>query len=476
MKPRVVLYNPRAPFHTMPLALLAVGSRLDRRRVDVRLVDGRLVPDGARAVIEALDGRTLCVGITVLTGAPIRDAVAVTRAVRSVRPELPIVWGGWHPSLFPVQSLLEADLDAVVLGQGEDTLADLVERLASGATLEGVAGSMVRRRLGRDERDLVVRGGERALVDINRFPAHDYGLIPVERYFAAKRRRQLDYVSSQGCRFRCSFCADPYVYGRNWTGLDPARVGEELAFLARHYGVEDVAFQDETFFTSPRRVMAIADELLRRAVRFTWTATLRADQAGRLDDDAFRLCRHAGLRRVMIGVEAGTQALLDWMQKDITVAEVFDAAEKCRRAGVGALFNFIVGFPDEPPASVRATLDVAKRLRAMSPAFEVAVFYYKPYPGNDLAARLEQRGFPLPRSLHDWAAFDYVAAKSPWVAPDLQALVDSFKFYQRLAWSRSRPWLAPLKALARWRVAGHRYGFPVERVLAEWRHPTAELS
>jgi anaerobic magnesium-protoporphyrin IX monomethyl ester cyclase len=476
MPPNVVLYNPRAPFYTMPLALLAVGSRLDRRRLEVRIVDGRLERDGLGALFAALDHRTLCLGLSVLTGAPIRDALALTRAGRAARPTLPIIWGGWHPSLFPLQSLLEADLDAVVIGQGEETLAALVERLAAGAALEAVAGSIVRPRGARQREGAVLRGAPRPLVDVNRLPAHDYTLIPVERYFAAKRRRQLDYVSSQGCRFRCAFCADPYVYGRNWTGLDPSRVGDEVAALARRYAVEEVAFQDETFFTSPQRVTAIAQELLHRDLRVRWTATLRADQARRLDFEAFLLCRRAGLRRVLIGVEAGSQPTLDWMQKDITVEEVIDAAEKCRRADVAALFNFIVGFPGESPASVRATLQLAKRLRAMSPKFEIALFYYKPYPGNALAALLERSGHRLPQRLEDWAAFDYVATPSPWIAPELAALVEGFKFYQRLAWSRPRRWLAPLQALARWRCAGDRYGFPIERRLAQWLRPTPDLT
>ena len=62
---------------------------------------------------------------------------------------------------------------------------------------------------------------DRPLKDIDTFPAHDYSLIQVERYFLLKKRRQLDYISSQGCRFRCSFCADPLVYRRGWFGLAP---------------------------------------------------------------------------------------------------------------------------------------------------------------------------------------------------------------------------------------------------------------
>ena len=98
-RPRVVLYNPRAVFYTMPLALIAIASALDRDKLDVVIIDGRLEADPVAAVVAASRG-ALCVGITVLTGAPIHDALAVSRAVRADNPSTPIVWGGWHLSLF----------------------------------------------------------------------------------------------------------------------------------------------------------------------------------------------------------------------------------------------------------------------------------------------------------------------------------------------------------------------------------------
>jgi radical SAM superfamily enzyme YgiQ (UPF0313 family) len=467
---RVVLYNPRAVFHTMPLALVAIGSALDPARYDVRIVDGRLADDALPGLLAVLDG-ALCLGVTVLTGAPIRDALRVTRAVRARWPRLPIVWGGWHPSLFPTETLAdEAGIDLAVHGQGEATLREIVDRLAAGEDPGRPAGSAGRV----DGRP--VRHPARPLQDLNALPAHDYGLIPVERYFQAKGRRQLDYVSSQGCRFRCTFCADPFVYERGWVGLEPARVGEELAALARRHGVEDVAFQDETFFTSPRRVAAIAEELRRRDLAFTWTATLRADQGARLDEGVLAACRQSGLRRVMVGVESGSQAMLDRMKKDVRIDQVLATADRCRRLGVAALFNLIVGLPDEPPAGMAETLHMAKRLRAMSPHFEVAVFFYKPYPGSELAADLRRRGHRFPGTLEEWAEFDYVGSAGPWVTPGQRVLVERFLFYQRLAWGPRRTFRAPLAALARWRCAGDRYGWPVEKAVLERLRPRPRLS
>src|SRR3954468_20876810 len=97
---KIVLYNPKAVFWTMPLGLMAVGSALDPARYEVKIIDARLERDPVgRVLAETRDA--LCLGVTVLTGAPIRDAMTVCRAAKGARPDLPVVWGGWQPSLFP---------------------------------------------------------------------------------------------------------------------------------------------------------------------------------------------------------------------------------------------------------------------------------------------------------------------------------------------------------------------------------------
>src|SRR5882724_399130 len=94
---KIVLYNPRAVFFTMPLALLAIGSELDPELYEVVTIDGRLETDPESAVLAHLDG-ALCLGVTVLTGAPIADALMISRAAKGARADLPVIWGGWHPS------------------------------------------------------------------------------------------------------------------------------------------------------------------------------------------------------------------------------------------------------------------------------------------------------------------------------------------------------------------------------------------
>ena len=420
---KVVLYNPKAVFFTMPLALLAIGSALDPEKYEVVIVDGRLEPDPLAAIEPHLHD-ALCLGLTVLTGAPISDALAVTRAVKRRRPALPVVWGGWHPSMFARECLQdEPAVDVTVQGQGEETFAEIVERLAGGRTLEGCAGCTARLIDGR-----IVQNPARPLQPVERFRAHDYRLISVPRYYELKARRQLDFITSQGCNFRCAFCSDPFVYGRKWVGLDPGLIGLRLGELWQRYRFDDVNFQDETFFTRRERVQAMAEGIVESGRKFTWAATMRADQGVRLPEETWVRCRQSGLRRLLVGVESGSDEMLKRIRKDIRIEQVFETASRMREHGIAGNFPFIVGFPEESDESVAASLEAARRLQAMSAAFTTPIFYFKPYPGSELVSEAVARGHRLPDTLEAWSTFDYVEGlPGPWVSRDKYTRVEAFK-------------------------------------------------
>ena len=468
---KVVLYNPRAVFFTMPLALLAIGSELDPERYEVIIVDGRLEPDPERAVLAHLDG-ALCLGVTVLTGAPISDALNISRAAKRARPGLPVVWGGWHPSMFARECLAEPAVDVTVRGQGEETFAEIVGRFAAGRSLEGCAGCTVRLPGGN-----ICENPPRPLAPVDRFRAHDYDLIPMQRYYELKGKRQLDYISSQGCNFRCAFCSDPFVYGRKWVGLEPTRMAMRLKELWERYRFDDVNFQDETFFTRAHRVQALADRIVESGMKITWAATMRADQGVRLPDEVWARCKASGLRRLLVGVESGSNEMLKRIRKDIRIEQVFHTAAQMLKYGIAGHFPFIVGFPEESDSSIQATLDCAKRLRSLSPDFLTPIYYFKPYPGSELVIEAVARGFQLPQTLEAWSTFDYVAGlPGPWVSPEKFRLIERFKFFHELAWKRVSRGKRLLQQLARYRCSRDEYRWPVEMLLGRWVVPAKRLS
>src|SRR5579863_5058833 len=352
----------------MPLALLAIGSFLDREKYEVVIIDGRLEDDPLQKIFSLLP-HAICLGVTVLTGDPIKNALEISRAVKNKFPKVPVVWGGWHASLFPVETLDEESIDIVVKGQGEISFTELLERLENKKSLFGLQGICYK------ENQNVIQNMDRDLADINSFPAFDYNLIDVPGYRKLSNKNQLDYISSQGCRFRCAFCADPAMYKRGWHGYVAERIGSEIESLWKKYKFNHVHFQDETFFTNKKRVQEVAREFINRKLPITWFGTMRADQGVRLDDDTWELCKRSGLKKIMIGMEAGTQEMLDWMQKDIKLEHIFQTARQCIRYDIAIIFSVIVGFPGETAQSISATLAVVKKLRKMSPDFSVSIYY-----------------------------------------------------------------------------------------------------
>ena len=471
MRLKVVLYNPRAVFFTMPLALLAIGSELDPERYEVIIVDGRLESDPEAAVLAQLRD-AVCFGVTVLTGAPISDALQISRAVKRAHPQLPVVWGGWHPSMFARECLAEPSVDVIVRGQGEASFAEIVARLTRGESLSGCAGCTLRLPDGAIEENPA-----RALLPVEMFRAHDYRLIPVERYFELKGKRQLDFISSQGCNFRCAFCSDPFVYERKWVGLDPTRMALRLKELWERYRFDDVNFQDETFFTRRSRIQAFVEQLLRYELPFTWAGTMRADQGVRLPQELWTSAARSGLRRLLVGVESGSDEMLRRIRKDIRIEQVFETAASMVRHRIAGHFPFIVGFPQESDDSVRATLACAKKLRALSAEFRTPIFYFKPYPGSEIVIEEVKRGYRLPSSLEEWSRFDYVAGEpGPWVSRDRFRLIERFKFFSELADTPTGRAAALLRPLAAYRCRRDEYRLPVEMLFTRWLLPAERLS
>jgi len=139
MNRRIVLYNPKAEYWTMPLALLSLASALDRSRYEPVIIDGRLENDPEEAVLGHCE-EALCVGCTVLSGSPIIDALEVSRVVRSRYADTPLIWGGWHPSVLPETCLEEPSVDIAVQGQGEPVLNEVLDLCARSGLRRVVVG------------------------------------------------------------------------------------------------------------------------------------------------------------------------------------------------------------------------------------------------------------------------------------------------------------------------------------------------
>ena len=470
-KKTILLYNPKAVFYDMPLALLAIRSMLDRNKYDIKIIDARVDKD-VKSLIKKYAPSATCFGVTVLTGSPIEDAMEITNYAKENFPHLTTVWGGWHTSLFPEQVLKDCSyVDITVQGQGEATFKDIIEYTEGTKNLNEVKGITYR-----NEKGNIIKNAPREMVDMDTLPMVNYNLIDVEKYFKLKKRRQFDYISSVGCYFRCTFCADPFVFQRKWSAISPTRVADELEHWYSKYQFTDVNFQDETFFTYPKRIVEIANLFIEKNIKISWAATMRADQGNRMEDEEFEICVKSGMRRLLIGVESGSQSMMDWLKKDIKIEQVYLCAERCKRYGVAVIFPFIVGFPNETNESVKSSVAMIRELNEMYNKFNTPIFYFKPYPGSKITEDVLTEGYQLPQTTKDWSEFDYIGSSGPWVSDQKYTFFERFKFYLKTGYTKQNKLLKPIQWLAKKRCEKEFFNFPIEKFLFETFTKSQKLS
>jgi anaerobic magnesium-protoporphyrin IX monomethyl ester cyclase len=456
MSPPIILYQPRAEGKVLPLGLVHVGSMVPEERVVI--IDGRVELAPEAQVVE-LGGDALCLGVSVVTGAPILDALRVSRAAKSTNPRLPVIWGGWHPSLLAEQCLASGVVDACVIGQGERTLATIVGALREGRSFDGIPGVTWKR--GGE----VVRNAARPFEDVNGFPAADFGLLDMERFFRFRGARRLDYCSSQGSVAEDAAGAEPSVCGRGFSGLAAERVVNELKELVGRYRLSEVVFKDDDFFADLRRTEEISRGLIESGVRVRWSAAGRADRLGRLADEQLRLLRASGCSRVTVGTGAARGARPRESTQGTLSEEALEAASKLHRAGIGACFLFTVGSPKEAKDSLAAIYRTAKAIREIDGEFETPISFYAPDPGRGLPEGGAPPDFASPATLEDWQKLDFDHWIGPWIPESVRRAVLRYNFYLGHGYRKPsrRVGKRLLHYLARARVKTNFYAFDWER-------------
>ena len=459
MKPKVILYNPKTPAYTFPLGLMAIASYLDQSKYDIEIIDGRIRNDCISRVANASDN-LLCVGVAVWTGEPIKWALNFSREAKRIRPDVPVIWGGWHPSILPEQCLKDSSVDIVVKGQGEITFSELLKRLEEKKPLRNCAGIAFK------ENGRIINNTDRPFTDITKFPPLNYSFIDPEKYFAKKGTRQLDYYSSQGCPYRCRFCADPLVFEGRWSSHSATRVLQEITYLVSKYNVQEVFFSDDNLFANIKRIEEICDGLISSNLKISWLGTVRADLLKKVSDDSLRKIKASGCRKFNIGAESGSEEILKRINKKCTTDDLIESAGKCSKYGIHAAFSFIAGLPHEEKRHLRQTVNLIKKIKEINGNFEFKIFFYLPYPGSEISSELKEQGAALPETLEEWMDFHFQKLNMPWIDKSLNELTDRLNFYLDYGYRKPKriieKLLLPIHMSARWRCRHDFYSFPLE--------------
>lgn len=419
-KKQIVLYFPdtleNLAMIAPPLSLLAIGAFLEKEGFEVTIYDKRKDNSAHEKILSQLKG-SLVVGITSLTGPQIADGIELSKKIKRSNANVPVVWGGWHASLLPEQTLSNPYIDFVVRGQGEITFVELLEALQRKAPLESVQGLLFKK----DGK--IIDNGSRGSIDINQFPFLAYHLIDMTKYPGRPSTPSDVYTTirtQQGCPYRCEFCAEPIVYKRKSVRYTPKRTVDEIERLVNDYGITEISFQDPTFILSVKHLKAFCNEMIRRKLKVKWGATARYTTIARMDGDTLALLKKSGCDILHPGVEAGSQEMMDYIKKDQKLDYLIDCVEKLVRYEIRGLYSFIIGMPGEPEGEISKVFQLVKKIKEKDPEAIVPINFYTPYPISPLYHKAIAQGFQEPQTLEGWQDFSARKNRMPWVTREME--------------------------------------------------------
>lgn len=378
----LVFPRTRYPSGQPPLGILSLAAYLHREsdaQVDILDLTFRKKPfDYLR---EGLSARRYdVVGVSVMTSM-VRDAKRASTIARETNPQSLIIWGGPHPTVLPDDTLALPHVDAVVIGEGEETLLELVQR---GGDPSGVTGIWYKTADGD-----FVRNPPRSLIqDLSALPWPARDAVDMRTYTRAwysltaadPTLLGTSLITSRGCPYVCTYCQPTLrqLFGKKVRRRSVDDVLDELVHLKETYGLNAFMFEDDTFIIHRRWIKEFSARLKEMNLGLRWGCNVRADLVTR---ELLEPMVKAGLAQINMGIESGTQRILDQIyDKRNTIEDVRQAVSIAKSLGLKVGGYFMIGAPTETEEEIERTIRFAARLPIDEAAFNITT----PLPGTYL--------------------------------------------------------------------------------------------
>ena len=364
----------RSSFRFPPLGLGYLASSLESCGCKPKLLDCTFL-DREEAWQRARDSKADIVGIYSMVSMQ-EDSLAFARLMRD-RCDL-LVAGGPLPSCSP--ETFHGDFDLVVVGEGEQTIQEIVEAYEAGSSFSSIKGLQYRHR----QQGITIQTPKRDLqphLDQIPFPARH--LFPNQKYIDHWKRR-LGYsatsvLTTRGCPFSCEFCSNA-VFGATYRERSPENVLDEVE-EALALGYQRIHFADDVFTLNKKRMMKICEDIQAHGLDFKWECLGRVDS---IDAATAKAMKKSGCDRILFGIESGDESILKLMNKSISPDQARRAIEAARAAGLKTGAFFILCYPGDTDDTVLKTIRFATSLPLDYLSFTVA----HPLPGTMLSQRI----------------------------------------------------------------------------------------
>ncbi len=328
------------------------------------------------------------------------------RLIKNKYPSIITVASGlWYSADYERQMRLNPTIDYILIGEGEITLEDLVNNLATKSKdMRDIPGLVSRR-----DKSTIIVGPHRGLIpDLNVLPMPAYDLFPMDKYVGHTYWKPFaELMTSRGCPGKCHFCYEWALYDSrsaakdftSWRGLSGKRIVDELDILEKQYGITTVVMQDDAFNSDTKAMIEFCEEKIKRGNKIGWVCLGRADQ-WISQTDILPLMRKAGLFMALTGVEVESDSQLVKTGKGVTIDQIKQTIKLLRANNIGTVGTVLIGLKDDTEEKIKQRLQTADEIDPDVFALD----YLTPVPNSpDWRYGIQQKWFdPETINLKDW--------------------------------------------------------------------------
>ena len=405
IRPNVIIFPQSLSFYgpVPPVGLAYVAAVLRDAGHDVDVIDsvgdaldqfedfdspvGRLRRIGLSPdeVVARIDPDTQVLGVTNMflhEWPVIRDIIEKAKAEY---PNLVVMAGGDNATAYWPWMFEQSDaLDYCVLGEGEATALELVNRVGSGMSMAGLQG--LASRAPADEGGSCDTGLSIRTKKLDTIPRPAWDLFPIEEYLAyadfwgVHRGRSMPMLATRGCPYKCTFCSSPQMWTTKYMVRDPDDVADEIAQYVDQYGVENVNFSDLTAITRRKWTLEFADALEARDLGISWQLPT-GTRAEALDAEVLQRLWDTGCRNIKYAPESGSNRMLEIYDKRVKLEHILVSLKAAKEVGIVTGVNIILGHPAETWKDVWKSLTFLVKA-AWAGCNDACVMIFGPYPGS----------------------------------------------------------------------------------------------
>ena len=300
--------------------------------------------------------------------------------------------GGEHVTGFPEFSLEQAPLDSVVMGEGEETIIQLLEHVEKNLPLDNVCGLAYK-----DSEGLVkVNPRRQRIKEIDSITQPAWDLFDIKKYnevnqpHGSSQGKFMPMLATRGCPFSCTFCTSPNMWTTEWIPRDHKLVVDEMQEYLKLYGTTDFQFEDLTAIVRKDWIIDFCDEIIQRKMEITFQLPSGTRSEG-IDFEVAEKLKKAGCHEFSFAPESGDPRILKKIKKKVNLPSLFDSARNALKAGINVGCFFIIGFPEDDYRSVLKTY--AAMVKCAWVGFtNVNLNAYSPQPNTESFKMLQKMG------------------------------------------------------------------------------------